>query len=118
MSEYLFAYGTLRPGHVPPEIASIVAKLRVVGEGLVYGTLYDLGTCPGLVLDPNSTTKVHGCVYELPEDPEVLRRLDEYEEFDAEAPQTSPFLRQLHAVELANGTKQECWLYVYRGTAG
>jgi gamma-glutamylcyclotransferase (GGCT)/AIG2-like uncharacterized protein YtfP len=115
MSDYLFAYGTLRPGYAPKEMAPTVAKLRVVGEGFVCGTLYDLGTCPGLVLDPNSKQKIFGSVFELPEDAEVLRRLDEYEEFDPGAVETSPFVRTLHEVGLASGGTLRCWIYVYTG---
>jgi gamma-glutamylcyclotransferase (GGCT)/AIG2-like uncharacterized protein YtfP len=113
MSDYLFAYGTLRPGYAPEEMASTVAKLRAVGEGFIYGTLYDLGTCPGATLDPNSTTKIPGVVFELPEDEEVLRQLDEYEEFDPAVPEQSPFIRMLCVVELASGETLRCWIYVY-----
>ena len=58
MSDTLFAYGTLRPGHAPDEIAPAVEKLRRVGEGFVTGVLYDLGNYPGAVLDPSSTQKI------------------------------------------------------------
>ena len=113
MSEYLFAYGTLRPGREPAEIADAVAKLRAVGEGFVSGTLYDLGGYPGAVPDPKAKGRIAGTVMELPEDESVLERLDEYEGFDPEAPETSEFVRVRQAVELKTGGTVECWFYKY-----
>jgi gamma-glutamylcyclotransferase (GGCT)/AIG2-like uncharacterized protein YtfP len=117
MSDYLFAYGTLRPGFAPQEMAPTVAKLRVVREGFVSGNLYDLGTCPGAMLDPTSAKKIFGIVLELPDDPDVLRRLDEYEEFDPALPQQSPFIRVPCAVEIPPGGTLQCWIYVYNRNA-
>ena len=113
MSEFLFTYGTLRPGHAPEEIAPTVAKLRAVGNGFVYGTLYDLGAYPGAILDPASTRKISGSVFEIPNDPSVLQQLDAYEEFDSSALEESLFVRTLCAVELESGGMLQCWIYVY-----
>ncbi len=113
MSQYLFVYGTLRPGCAPAEIALAVAELRPVGEGFVSGALYDLGGYPGAVPDPVSNSRVAGTVMELPEDASVLEQLDAYEGFDPQAPETSEFVRVRQAVELSNGGKVECWFYRY-----
>ena len=50
MKDYLFAYGTLAEEHAPQEIAGTVTQLRYVGQGFVFGRLYDLGEYPGAVL--------------------------------------------------------------------
>lgn len=113
MSDYLFAYGTLRPDHSPDEIASALTKLRPVGEGFVRGKLYDLGDYPGAVLDPSSKRKIPGMVFRLPEDETVLRKIDEYEEFNPNAPDKSLFIRRLHPVRLTAGKTIRCWIYVY-----
>ena len=115
MSEFLFTYGTLQPGHAPAEIAQAVNKLRPVGKGVVNGALYDLGDYPGAILDPASGRTISGTVFKLANDANILRQLDEYEGFDPRAPQESLFLRQLHPVTLTDGkTKRlNCWVYVY-----
>jgi gamma-glutamylcyclotransferase (GGCT)/AIG2-like uncharacterized protein YtfP len=113
VSNYLFAYGTLRPGCVPAGIPHVAAKLRVVGEGFVHGVLYDLGGYPGAVPDPKTTGKIAGTVLELPEDANVLRKLDAYEEFDPEAPAASEFVRVRQSVEMSEGGAMECWFYRY-----
>lgn len=113
MSEFLFAYGTLQPGRAPEEIEPLVATLVVAGTGYVHGTLYDFGHYPGAILDAASSARIPGTIYHLPADPEVIRLLDEYEEFSEQAPQTSQFLREQHAVHWEDGRTLMCWVYVF-----
>jgi len=113
MSQYLFAYGTLQPGLAPTKIARVAAKLRPVGEGFVRGTLYDLGGYPGALADPRAESKIAGMVMELPEDQDMLERLDMYEGFDPKAPETSEYIRERQIVELKTGGTVECWFYRY-----
>lgn len=119
MSEYLFTYGTLRPGRAPAEINAVVAKLRVVGTGRIRGVLYDFGDYPGAVLLATTTAEIEGTIFELPDDAEILRQLDAYEEFDPGAPEASLFVRELHEVRLDSGGTLMGWIYVYnRDPAG
>src|ERR1035441_2247036 len=113
MSQYLFAYGTLQPGLAPTKIARVAEKLRPVGEGFVRGVLYDLGGSPGAVADPSAKGRILGTVMELPEDESVLERLDRYEGFDPQSPETSEYIRELESVELKAGGTVECWFYRY-----
>ncbi|MEO6725609.1 MAG: acetylornithine/succinylornithine family transaminase [Blastocatellia bacterium] len=113
MSEYLFVYGTLQPASAPAEVKDIVGRWRRVGSATALGQLYDLGEYPGAVLDAGTSTRIIGEVFELPKDPGVLATLDEYEGFDADAPQESLFQRVKTEVKLAEGGKQEVWIYVY-----
>ena len=119
MSSYLFAYGTLQPGHAPKEIAGAVAELQLLGKGSVRGSLYDLGQYPGAVIDSSSAKRILGTVFRLPGDEKVLRELDNYEGFDPDAPDRSLFVRRLHPVRLASGRTLRCWEYEYnRKTEG
>jgi gamma-glutamylcyclotransferase (GGCT)/AIG2-like uncharacterized protein YtfP len=118
MADYLFADGTLQPGLAPAKIAPLAAKLRPVGEGFVRGALYDLGRYAGAVPDPGATGRIAGTVMELPEDESFLHRLDEYEGFDPQAPETSEFVRARQTVELSAGGTLDCWVYWYNGKPG
>ena len=118
MPEYLFTYGTLQPGHAPAAIAPAAAQLRPVGEGHVRGTLYDFGRYPGLILDVTSPRKIFGAVYELPDDPGILARLDDYEECIPDAPALSEYLRIQHPVQLSSGETLTCWVYIYNRDVG
>jgi gamma-glutamylcyclotransferase (GGCT)/AIG2-like uncharacterized protein YtfP len=113
MSKYLFTYGTLQPGMAPREIAPVVERLRMVGEGSARGTLYDLGAYPGVVLDALSEHRVYGTVFELPEDDSVLRQLDTYEDYHPGSLESSLFVRAVSSVELVSGGALDCWMYVY-----
>ena len=112
-TEYLFAYGTLQPGRAPTVIAPLVEKLEIAGRGFVYGTLYDFGHYPGAVLDSASSHRILGTIYRLPADPDLLRKLDEYEKYSPDSPSASQFLRELHAVHLDYGRTLLCWVYVF-----
>lgn len=116
-SRFLFSYGTLRPRHAPAEIATTVRRLRRVGKGSVRGRLYDLGEYPGAVLS-RSGPLVLGQVFELPDDPGVLSRLDEYEGFDPNRPKGSLFVRRRCLVTLQKGKKLSCWMYTYNRAPG
>ncbi len=104
---HLFAYGTLQPGLAPLEIAPVVEKLRLVGEGFLFGKLYDLGSYPGAVIDSASAWLVYGTVYELPEEAEILRQIDAYE-----GPE---YARIEQLVTLVAGKVLTCWVYDYQG---
>jgi gamma-glutamylcyclotransferase (GGCT)/AIG2-like uncharacterized protein YtfP len=83
----------------------------------VRGRLYDLGEYPGAVLSRNAPLVI-GQVFELPNDPEVLTRLDEYEGFDPHRPQSSLFVRKRCLVQLDSGKKLFCWMYAYNRPPG
>ena len=61
---------------------------------------------------------VVGQVFELPDDPEILSRLDEYEGFDPARPKGNLFLRKRCLVKLQNGKKLLCWMYIYNRAPG
>lgn len=112
--EYLFVYGTLLPNQAS-EVRDLVRQMQRVGPATVRGRLYDLGEYPGAIIDNNSTTLVHGEVYRLPSNIGVLTKLDNYEEFDPDSPESSLFLRIKCFVRLFDGRILECWIYTYNG---
>jgi gamma-glutamylcyclotransferase (GGCT)/AIG2-like uncharacterized protein YtfP len=115
MSEHLFTYGTLQPDLAPDEIAHVVRRLEVIGKGTVRGTLFDLGSYPGAVIDRASPRRIAGTVFRLPEDSGIMRKLDKYEGYNPESPHTSLFIRRVHPVHMTNGQVLECWIYEYNG---
>jgi gamma-glutamylcyclotransferase (GGCT)/AIG2-like uncharacterized protein YtfP len=113
MCQYLFVYGTLQPDCAPDEIAHAAAQLRFVGEASVAAELYDLGQFPGAVLSDDSSRRVPGKLFELPDDESVLRAIDEYEEFFAEDPARCLFARVRCEAQMNSGGVVSCWAYVY-----
>ena len=111
VADRLFVYGTLHPDRAPAEIRGVVRCMKRIGEGTVMGTLHNLGDFPGLVLDGKQ--KIHGVLFELPDDPEALKKLDEYEEYVPSDPANSLFVRTKRTVTMAGGKKSQPWVYVY-----
>ena len=112
MKKGLFVYGTLHPDHAPHEIRGVVERMTAMGSGTVMGELHDLGEYPALA-PRGKRQPVAGALFALPEDPEALRTLDAYEEFDPRKPETSLFRRRKRVVTLEDGRKERHWVYVY-----
>ncbi|WP_341903145.1 gamma-glutamylcyclotransferase family protein [Polaromonas sp. YR568] len=100
-NRHVFVYGTLRRGEVR-DINRLQPAPRWVGQGRVAGVLYDLGSYPGLVLQPSGemphdtpTAALHdphvvGEVYSIT--PELERQLDAIEEVWPQ--QTGEYIRR------------------------
>lgn len=110
MKEYLFAYGTLKQGFAPSEIAKTVEKMIFIGEGFVYGKVQDFGKYP--VFQLGGSEKVLGHIYELPDEEEVLQIFDEYEGFFPDNHSQSLFLRK-KTVAYLNESEINCWIYEF-----
>lgn len=104
-------------GLAPSEISRTVRKLKYVGNGFVYGRLYDLGKYPGAILDRFSKGKIFGRVYELP-DAQILEEFDNYEEYDPNKPAKSLFIRKQVSINRANQKKLKAWVYEYNRDVG
>ena len=114
MKEKLFVYGTLMKNHVRAIDLIGEEELHFIGNGKIEGELYDLGEYPGAV--ERKAKFVYGEVYEITDSENVLRKLDEYEEFDQKNPKHSLFLRRLTEVEMKDGTKVSASVYFYNGS--
>lgn len=111
MPQKLFIYGTLHPDIAPQEIRADVRRLHLIGKGTIRGKLLDLGAYPGVLLEEATTEQITGHIFEIPSDPTLLHRLDRYEEFFSESPETSLFLRQLVTVQCEDSSTTRCWVY-------
>lgn len=92
---HLFTYGTLRSGR---NGAALLHGCDRVGEGVVRGTLYDLGDFPALLL--SGEDEVRGEIWRCPA--ELLAELDAYEGVDE-----GLFRRVAVRVD-----GRACWIYV------
>jgi gamma-glutamylcyclotransferase (GGCT)/AIG2-like uncharacterized protein YtfP len=116
--DHLFVYGTLLPELAPAAWRGPLSRCARVGRGSLPGRLYDLGDYPALVPEPSAPGRVVGQVLRLPEREGVLAELDGYEGFDPADPAGSLFLRLPHAVDVDDGTRLACWVYVYNRDPG
>ena len=100
---YVFVYGTLRQGE-QRDINRLQPAPVCIGNSQVKGTLYNLGSYPGLSLD--GAQWVQGEVYQIT--PELERQLDEIEEVWPQ--QTGEYVRREVVLQCA-GMDLTCLVY-------
>ena len=115
MKDYLFVYGTLLDGAAPAAMEAVCRRLRRCGPAVVFGTLYDLGSYPGIVLEGDKL--VSGEVVGV-SSASMWLRLDTYEGFDRANPERSLYRRERTRATLADGEAVDCWVYVYNRDLG
>jgi gamma-glutamylcyclotransferase (GGCT)/AIG2-like uncharacterized protein YtfP len=118
MPDHLFVYGTLLPELASAAGRELLGRCARVGRGSLPGRLYDLGDYPALVPEPAAPGRVVGQVLRLPEREGVLGKLDRYEAFDPADPAGSLFLRLPCDIDLDDGSRLACWVYVYNRDPG
>lgn len=112
MADALFVYGTLLQGF--PLHGLLEGRTQFLGEGQIRGRLYSFGPFPGAVEDPKGI--VVGEIYESKEMTDLVRRIDEEEEYDPTDEPGSLFIRRQVAVRLfEEGRTLQAWVYFYNG---
>lgn len=108
----VFVYGTLR-SDAKNSMHSVLAKYsKFEAKGYVYGTLYDVGDYPAIVLD-SVRSKVYGEVYIVYDMDRVFGLLDEYEECSSSFAKPHEYRRVQAEVFLDLGKRVESWVYEY-----
>ena len=102
----VFVYGTLRKGQ-ERDINRLEPAPVFIGNGQINGTLYNLGSYPGVRL--GGLNWVQGEVYQIT--PELERQLDEIEEVWPQ--QTGEYARREVVVQCA-GQEVNCLVYEVR----
>ena len=111
--EYIFVYGTLRrdPGQ---SMYHVLARYSdFIGDGYVYGKLYEVDNYPGLKASGRLKEKVYGEVYRLRDPDYVFKLLDDYEECSDKYPEPHEYKRVQIDVHLTDGRKLQAWAYEY-----
>lgn len=105
----MFVYGTLRQGF---GLSHLLKTASFQGAGFVYGTMYDLGSYPGIKLnEQDKTHKVIGEVYFI--DRETMARLDYIEGYRPNEPEHSLYIRKPVIVLNSNHEEQFGYIYEY-----
>ncbi|MEL6942840.1 MAG: gamma-glutamylcyclotransferase family protein, partial [Bacteroidota bacterium] len=86
------------------------ANSQFIAKGKMNGKLYDLGSYPAAVFEPNGEEEVLGNIFELKDEKYTLAVLDEYE--------GTEYTREQVLIQSEKGEYQ-CWVYLYQlPTAG
>lgn len=90
-TEHVLFYGTLMGNSPRQSQLSVADKLKLIGEGHLPGTMYELPTCPGITPDGMSRYRVE--IYQVL-DRAALPILDEFEEYFPDNQERSRFIRR------------------------
>jgi pyruvate carboxylase len=112
----LFLYGSLLTGTPDRRLNKQVRRLlRHAHPAMIQARLYNLGHYPGIIPSTVRTERVYGQVVTLAK-PHLLRQLDRYEDYFADEPTRSEFIRILIPAQLLPTRKySDCWVYIYNG---
>ena len=108
MIDHIFFYGTLMQEDSNHQII-IENKLTFVGYGKIRGLLYDLGDYPGAI--KNTLGEIFGEIYKII-DSDVLKKIDEYEDYLLNDTRNSLFIRDTTLAEF-NGNCLQVFVYWY-----
>lgn len=109
----LAVYGTLMHGLSGDLQRILEAALTPIGSCLIYGTLIDLGSYPGLV--PSESAEIGHVKGELwrIDAPTVMEQLDAYEDYDPANLAGSLYVRRW---TLLAEPETQAWVYHYNGS--
>jgi gamma-glutamylcyclotransferase (GGCT)/AIG2-like uncharacterized protein YtfP len=103
----LFVYGTLRRGL---RLHHHLQGTVYLGEARIAGSLHDIGTYPGLLVNP-SPGWVSGELFKV--DEEMIQSLDAVEEYNPEEPERSEYLRRVVTVWTPTGVPMKAVTYIF-----
>ena len=113
MSDYIFVYGLLKSMYDNDAALFIRQHCSLIGEGTISGRLFDLGTYPGVVYEPEASTTVTGEVFEITSNKEgLISYLDEFEECGPQFEQPNEYRKEVIPVSV-NGIIYQASTYIY-----
>lgn len=114
-SNFLFVYGSLLSGFKSPAYEYLSKYFKLIGEGWVNGTIYDMGTYPvGTSIDTGRI--IRGELYEVNNHREqsfVMAQLDDYEGMHPDEGEDTYYRREIVKVNCKTGSEVEAWIYWY-----
>lgn len=112
VEEYLFVYGTLRRDCGNDLHRLIARNSDYIGMATYQGQMYQVADYPGIIPSNDAKDQVIGELYLLSNTIKLLNVLDEYEEYNADMPAESLFVREQVKVSL-KGKEIETYAYLY-----
>lgn len=110
--DYLLVYGTLRSSFTNEAAQFLHRHSRYVSEVTFPGLLFDMGSYPGAVYQPDSASRVAGTVYDIGENKSaILAYLDDYEGIGSNYALPHEYIRTVTPARFDNG-RIDCWVYL------
>ena len=114
--QQIFVYGSLRSGFKHPAYEYMSKYFKLVGEGTVKGTLYDMGSYPAAI-PTQENNFILGELYELKSESEftwAMEQLDDYEGVNPNDGEEPLYVRAIASVYIKDQTIP-AWIYWFNG---
>ncbi len=111
-AQNLFVYGLLRPSSGHGVAENLMDQAHYVGPARFQGRLFEIDGYPGVIDSETASECVLGDVFEIPNDPQFLAALDEFEGCGVKDPEPWEYRRVIRRVS-AHRASLECWIYLY-----
>ncbi len=108
---YLFVYGTLMRAFNNPFAIKLHQESEFIGRTSIPGKLFDAGDYPYAIYQQDALSRVNGEIFRLTS-PDILKALDEYEEFGPDFPEPNEYIRISIPAEWDRQV-YDCWFYQY-----
>lgn len=113
---YLFAYGSLLTGTGDRVLDRLMARACApVGEAIMQGKLFDLGSYPGALPSSCPSDEIRGQLFLLKQPQRVLRMLDAYEGISLDTGYGEYVRHRVPVTLTATGHQVDAWVYFYAG---
>jgi gamma-glutamylcyclotransferase (GGCT)/AIG2-like uncharacterized protein YtfP len=108
---HIFVYGTLMRRFQNAAAIRLRRNASFIGTATLSGKLFNLGAYPGVLLSQDAGSVVHGEVFRLSGNGQLLRFLDQYESCAQDDPQPHFYRREITLARLASGGHLPVWVY-------
>lgn len=116
-SRLLFVYGTLMTrarGELGADMRARLAKESAsLGEAVIAGRLFDMGTFPVMIAPAAPADMVHGELLRLDDPERAFVWLDPYEGITPGHRRQGEYERVRREIRRSNGETVEAWVYLY-----
>lgn len=110
-TEFIFVYGTLRQETATSMSQHLRQQCDFISTGQLQAKLFEVDGYPGAIISESANDKVIGDVYRA--HVSILEQLDRYEECSSDFALPHEYIRQRHAIALANGDSISAWAYIF-----
>ncbi|XOV94664.1 MAG: gamma-glutamylcyclotransferase [Bacteroidota bacterium] len=114
-ANYLFVYGYLmRKNRIINELGVPDMPVEYLGDGFIYGELYQVAGFPGLVYKLNKRSRAFGEIYLIKEQKRFFKEMDAYElSYPNYQEADAVYHRRVRPAHLMSGQVLPCWVYEY-----
>lgn len=112
-TDLLFVYGSLKRNFPHPYAEKLSNHATFIGTAIFQGKMFRIRYYPAVIPSYDPQDFIHGELFKLHDPSFILPKLDAYEDYYPESPDSSLFIRTTKRTINSAGIHQNCWIYLY-----